>query len=108
MTWWRANNPEKSFNTTKVGHLRRFRLSLEEYGALLEQQGMACAVCGKPERIITHNTGKPRMLAVDHCHTTGKIRGLLCFRCNTVIGKIDESLETAIALHRYLEKHKKE
>lgn len=53
---------------------RDFDLSSEEYSALLNLQGGVCAICG--QRPVT------RRLAVDHDHTTGEVRGLLCSRCN--------------------------
>lgn len=58
----------------------------EGYDKLLAQQGEVCAICRKPCR-----TG--RELAVDHCHGTGKGRGLLCFHCNTGIGKLNDDPE---------------
>lgn len=105
MAWWRSINPEQSFKTSKGGHLKRFGISLAEYEAMLAQQNHACAICKLPERAPAWKQRKPRMLAVDHCHTTGKIRGLLCFRCNTVVGHIEESLETTMSLYHYLDKH---
>lgn len=52
-------------------------LSLEEYDALLAAQGGGCAICGNPP--------KTRRLDVDHDHRTGKVRGLLCHRCNRAL-----------------------
>ncbi len=62
----------------------------EQYRDILHQQNGQCAICGrKPGRI---------RLAVDHCHTTGYIRGLLCFRCNFGLSWFQDNsmwLETA-------------
>ena len=44
----------------------------------------SCDICGSVPR---------RMLNRDHCHVTGNLRGLLCFRCNTLLGKFDDSIE---------------
>jgi hypothetical protein len=52
-------------------------VSDEEYAALLEAQHGGCAICGNPP--------KTRRLSVDHNHRTGKVRGLLCFRCNRAL-----------------------
>ena len=54
-----------------------------EYSALLEGQGQRCAICGK-------QCGTGRRLAVDHDHQTGRVRGLLCFRCNTSLARYEE------------------
>ena len=55
---------------------RKFGITLEQYKKLFKEQNGVCAICGKEEKI------KNRSLAVDHNHKTGKIRGLLCNRCN--------------------------
>lgn len=67
---------------------KKFGITADDYFAALDLQGGGCAICGelKPG-------GRPRAdgqirLAVDHCHTTGRVRGLLCRRCNIVIGKV--------------------
>ena len=69
-----------------------FGITLEEYELLLEKQNGVCAICGNSV-VDIHNkkTGKKRKLAVDHSHKTGKIRGLLCGRCNRAIGMAEES-----------------
>lgn len=59
-----------------------YGLSLEQYKSLLDAQGGVCAMCKKPETSCFK--GKTRRLSVDHCHATGKIRGLLCTVCNVV------------------------
>lgn len=63
-----------------------FGLSLEEYQKMHDEQGGRCAICDSPET-ETRN-GKVKMLAVDHCHGTGRVRGLLCSPCNQAIGKL--------------------
>lgn len=64
-------------------HLKnRFGLSPTEYRAMLEKQGGKCAICG------TMDSGRENTvrLSVDHCHETGRIRGLLCHSCNVFLG----------------------
>lgn len=71
-------NREKALEYSRLYSLKRkFNLSEEEYTSMLHYQDGVCAICG--------NTSK-KALAVDHCHKTGKIRGLLCNRCNRGIG----------------------
>jgi hypothetical protein len=55
---------------------RRYGLSLADYRALQQRQGNACAICRKVTRV----------LCIDHCHVTGRVRGLLCRSCNSALG----------------------
>ena len=71
-----------------------YRLTVEEYDKILKFQRGVCAGCGKPP------LGK--RLAVDHCHKTGRIRGLLCWLCNRSIGLIKDRALTALSLGTYL------
>jgi len=76
----------------------KYGISLEEYEHMLAAQCGRCAICGK------HESNLYVRLSVDHNHKTGKVRGLLCRRCNSMLGFCDESvhlLQTAIA---YLER----
>jgi len=80
-------------------HLRnKFGLTLEDYDRMLADQQGGCAVCGDPP-------GKAA-LHVDHCHDSGVVRGLLCFRCNSAIGNLrDDPVIVASAL-AYLTRHR--
>lgn len=87
---WRAANPDAD----KQKYLmRRFNITIQEYRDLLEAQNGVCAICGEPESVVRRAKSGQEMLAVDHCHETGKIRGLLCFKCNTGIGALGDSVE---------------
>ena len=79
---------------------RRFGISLFDYSQMLLAQGGKCAICGGTDG--GHRNGDPKALAVDHCHTTGKVRGLLCEACNTGIGKLKEDVEILQSAIRYL------
>lgn len=63
-----------------------YSLTLAEYNALLSKQGNGCAICGQPEAHVHPRYKTPYSLAVDHDHANGRIRGLLCYRCNRGIG----------------------
>ena len=65
-----------------------YRMTVEEYEALLLQQDGRCAICRKLETSKFKNTIK--RLSVDHCHETGQVRGLLCQRCNFAIGQFED------------------
>ena len=76
--------------------LRKFGISWAEYETMFLLQGGVCAICKKPEQ-------QEKRLAVDHCHDTGKVRGLLCSMCNTAIGKLNDSVELLQRAIEYLE-----
>lgn len=76
---------------------QRYGITADDYAAMLTRQGAVCAICRRP--------GK-RRLAVDHCHATGRVRGLLCDNCNQAIGKLKDSPELLARSIAYLEKSK--
>jgi len=72
---------------------RKFGIKPDEYKAMLEAQSNCCALCQK------QGTGRHYRLVIDHDHATGKIRGILCHRCNIAIGIFKDSpalLQSAI------------
>lgn len=71
---------------------------------LAKQQGDLCAICNSPET-TKGRSGKIWNLSVDHCHKTGKVRALLCTKCNILIGTANENLEILRAAIEYLQKH---
>jgi hypothetical protein len=71
------------------GHLKRYGLTLDEYSQMLEAQNHVCAICRHPER--AHHRRAAR-LSVDHDHATGRVRALLCFKCNAGIGHFNEDV----------------
>jgi hypothetical protein len=68
-----------------------YGITLIDYEAMFAAQNGVCAICQMPEVVNDHKTQKPRRLAVDHCHKTRKIRGLLCNACNTALGKLKDN-----------------
>jgi len=88
---WRKNNPDK----VKNNELRkRFGITLEDYNNMLEAQNHKCKICG--------GTDSHQALSVDHCHTTGKIRGLLCTDCNKGIGMFKDNITLLQSAIEYL------
>lgn len=64
-----------------------YKLTVEQFDAILAHQGGVCYVCQCPEPV------KGRRLSVDHDHDTGEIRGLACSRCNPLLGKIENAFK---------------
>jgi hypothetical protein len=69
----------------------RYGLTLEEYIKLFKDQDNKCAICGEEKPLI-----------VDHNHATGKVRGLLCYSCNTAIGLLKDDPAMIFAAYKYL------
>lgn len=84
--YWQV--PENRDRRNLQRMLRRYGLSMSQYEVMLVQQGNRCAICGKTPEEVSIKLMK--RLVVDHCHRTGKVRGLLCWRCNGAIGIIGE------------------
>jgi len=70
----------------------RYGLTLAEYRALQVRQGNVCAICRKPVRV----------LCIDHCHITGRVRGLLCPKCNSALGFCNDDPRLLRAALAYL------
>ena len=89
--------------TYKNSRLKRiYNITLEQYDQMFEQQNGVCAVCKNPE--IAKNQHSLLRLAVDHDHETGKVRGLLCQKCNQAIGLMSENIKILKEAVDYLEK----
>ena len=92
---YRKNNPAECAASARNSMLKReYGLNSAGYQQMLDRQGGGCRVCGQ----VDHD----RHLAVDHDHRTGAIRGLLCKRCNLVLGKVDDDTTLLKALSDYL------
>ena len=72
-------------------------ITREVFAAIETAQGNACAICKQPEKV------REQRLTIDHCHNTGKFRGLLCNRCNRGIGLFMDSPERLKAALDYIE-----
>jgi Recombination endonuclease VII/HNH endonuclease len=82
---------------------RKFGVTMAQYCEMLLAQEGKCAICRQPETEIRN--GRVKTLAVDHCHETGTVRGLLCVQCNTGIGKFKDDRNRLLAAIKYLDKH---
>lgn len=94
------NNPEK----VKSEHLRhKYGIDLDKYKQMLLSQNNVCAICHKPEtRKLYNNPNKCFSLMVDHSHSTHQIRGLLCHKCNSAIGMLNDDMKILQSAIDYL------
>lgn len=90
---WQRANPDR----IKHYNLRKFGITIDQYIELNKAQLGLCAICKKPEN-------ENKSLAVDHCHTTGKVRGLLCAKCNQGLGSFKDDTERLTNAIKYLTK----
>lgn len=84
---------------------RKYGIGTEDYQRLHEAQNGCCAICRQPES--WKRDGKVVALSVDHNHADGSVRELLCYQCNTALGKVRESEEILEAMLAYVRKHKR-
>jgi hypothetical protein len=95
-------------NSGRIHKLRtEFGMTLADYEKMFIQQKGVCAICGNPEKSRNPKTGKIKNLSVDHCHTTGTIRGLLCLNCNHMLGSGQDTPDLLRKGADYLEKYSK-
>lgn len=96
--WIKSNGGYKAMDLK-----RKFGITLEEFEVMKAQQHNCCAICGKPETAAQF--GKVRDLAIDHNHVTGKVRALLCTKCNQGIGSFLDDISLLEKAINYLKKH---
>ncbi len=110
---WREEHPERvreiSRTSARANHdphkarakkLANYGMTVEAYEALHDRQGGLCRICGKPETLPMQR------LSVDHDHTTGAVRGLLCSRHNKALGLFGDDPDLLRAALAYLEASK--
>ena len=98
---WLKNNPEKAKEMRRRQKLKaHFGITPEEYTRIFQLQNGRCAICGR------HQIDLNKTLSVDHCHETGKVRGLLCMQCNLKLGHYEKSKHLISAFNTYIQKFK--
>lgn len=85
---WRKANPDRVRN---IYLKHTYGITSEEYEKLLEEQKGVCLICGRPEK-VSDGKGGIKKLHIDHNHTTGKVRGLLCNDCNVGLARFNEDV----------------
>jgi hypothetical protein len=81
---------------------REFHITLIEFRLILKEQKGCCGICKRPMNFL-NKKGKPTFdFAVDHCHRSGLVRGLLCMECNRALGKWRDIDERVVAAGEYV------
>ena len=93
-----AARPEAKKNRRRLDHLIKYGLNSEQFDAMIAAQSNSCAICGD-QMIGLRNRH------VDHCHTTSKVRGLLCLPCNLGLGYFKDNIERLRKAIDYLNTH---
>ncbi len=98
--YWRMRRLEPEVKLReRAAHLKRkYGMTIEQYDAMLEAQGGGCFICGRPPR-------DDISLHVDHDHSTGKVRGILCFCCNNALADFQEDPVLLGRAAEYLASH---
>jgi hypothetical protein len=106
----RLADPEFRRRKREAEVARNYGITPEKFRALEAAQGGLCAICQQPPRgkspgkVRADEPRRDASLHVDHCHTSGRVRGLLCGNCNTMIGLAGEDSKVLLAAVEYLEK----
>lgn len=95
--WWQSLSPsERKRRNQRKKLLKRYGLTIEQWEAMRDSQNGLCAICEQPP-------SKERDFHVDHCHQTGRVRGLLCVRCNTSLAWFERVQGRVGRVMKYLE-----
>jgi hypothetical protein len=94
----RRSTPEARLRERAAHLMRKYGMTIEQYDAMLEAQGGGCFICGRSPR-------DDISLHVDHDHSTGKVRGILCFRCNNALADFNEDATVLQKAIGYLSIH---
>lgn len=94
------SSPEGVISSRKAHLKRKYGITLDEFNKMLKKQDGKCAICGG-----TETRDKHKVMAVDHDHKTGKIRQLLCFKCNSALGNFNDDIQVLKKAIKYLKKH---
>jgi len=84
---------------------KKYGITIEQFDEILKSQNGVCAICKNGNDHLTKWGTKTKRMTVDHNHKTGKVRGLLCHKCNAALGRFKEKTENFRAAILYLESH---
>jgi hypothetical protein len=98
---WYATEPGRYARQQRENNLKRhYGITIDEYEAIFAAQGHRCALC-----LGTEIKSQGNHMPVDHCHETGKVRGILCGTCNRAIGFAQEDPDLLDRMAAYVREH---
>jgi hypothetical protein len=98
---YQDKNKEKILSNGRIYNIKkRYGITQLDYDKMFVEQNGKCAICGSSEIKRTNS----KHFCIDHCHTTNKVRGLLCHDCNVILGKLKDSVDMCKSVIKYLEK----
>jgi hypothetical protein len=105
-SYHRVGKKRTTEQVRRVHFKHKYGITEREYFEMLRDQGGVCAICGREETMTKR--GKVQLLSVDHSHSTGRVRGLLCCLCNLAIGFTKDDTEILRKMIEYLKRHESE
>lgn len=99
----RKKNKEKVQGLSRIQNLQnKYGLRESEYQAMMDDQRGCCKICGES---LINPDGPKQQMCVDHDHNTGKVRGLLCTNCNSLLGQAKDSIDNLKRAIKYLKEN---
>ena len=92
----------KTRNSALEKRVKKFGITVDKYNNFVSIQNNSCAICNKPKELFE---GMGNNFHIDHCHTSGKVRGLLCSNCNTGLGQFKDNIKSLENAIQYLVKN---
>jgi hypothetical protein len=93
----RAGRPQRKEIALRCRLKTQYGMTLEDYNAMVERQGGGCAICG-----TTEIRGYGKRQAIDHCHDSNRVRGILCGNCNRGLGAFNHDPDLLVSAASYL------
>ena len=104
--WVKKHQKETTFRQYLWAAKHKYNLTEEQYHEMMDRQDGKCAICKKTPSYKRHKKTTIR-LHIDHCHKTGKVRGLLCTKCNSGLGMFQDDIDIIKSAIKYLRRNNK-
>jgi len=100
-----AKKPHHNYCDPCIMAKHRYKITIPERDKMLSDQGGLCLICSRPINFDRTAGSKDTTANIDHCHSTGKVRGILCWPCNVGIGKLQDNPKYLRIAAEYIERH---